>query len=135
METVCVVWMGFNQMKSYFGVFEDEATAMQALLDAGCRYISASESPCHMCKGTGESRHWYEDEDVPLRTCPRCRGKGKHGYPAKYVPTKKFLEWLQANCTDTPVMYSVGPDLIGEQIGFSFDTVKFDCIVRGYDDD
>ena len=25
METVCVVWMGSNSIKSYFGVFEDEA--------------------------------------------------------------------------------------------------------------
>ena len=135
MKTVCVVWMGVNNMKSYFGVFEDEAAAMQALLDAGCRYIPSSESPCHMCKGAGESRYWYEDKDVPLRSCPQCQGKGKRGIRAKYVPTKKFLEWLQANCTDTPMMYSVGPDLIGEKIGFEFDTVKFNAIVRGYDDD
>lgn len=36
MKTICIVWMGYQNIKSYLGAFEDRTEAWHFLMDRGC---------------------------------------------------------------------------------------------------
>jgi len=110
METVTVVSMGYNDLRSYLGIFESREKAEKFLLEIGCR-----KDPISYPIYNGDDRVGYKTVD-------------------KIVPTEEFTDWLQNNvgfCS----FYSVGADFIKEKIPFIFETVEFNKIVRGYNDD
>jgi hypothetical protein len=108
METVCVAWMGYNQVKIYLGVFSDVDTAKQAFIAAGCNLI-----PANSLETNGIS---YPRSDM-------------------IVVTDEFQTWLDNNVIDCKGLYSVSGDMVIDGWDVCFDTVAFNKIVRGYDDD
>jgi len=100
METVCVAWMGYNQVKIYLGVFRNEGEARSKFLAAGCVVHLSS-----------------------------------HSEQSLIVVTDAFAAWLAKNVRDCPGLYSVSGNMVYESWNIEFDTVAFNEIVRGYDDD
>lgn len=135
MKTVCLAYIQFADCKSYLGVFDDEAAAKQAILDAGCEYVDSKMDNCWRCRGNRAiniKRYTPEGgyESVRSEECRVCKGTGEKFYPGYYVLTDAFCKWISDNVSDTPYIYCGSADKV-----IVFDTIPINKIVRGFSDD
>lgn len=105
-ESICVVYMGWDNIKSYLGVFENKSRARNFLYNHGCVQKEYYYPPRSIIE-----RDIYRPGEI-VRTI---------------VATDEFEKWVKENTKDCPFLYSGGGiDWI------NLDTVEFNAIVRGF---